>query len=92
MKLGFRFALLIAAVLATSSCKQVQMKLKEFAESGAEEVDDGGEVVSQEVSGFGVSGGGLPVLTSFRTVTAGEFQRFIGSDDRLAVVEFYADW
>ncbi|MDP0492059.1 MAG: thioredoxin domain-containing protein [Verrucomicrobiota bacterium JB023] len=39
-----------------------------------------------------VSADGLPVVTSFRTLSSRQFRALLAKEDRIVVVEFYADW
>lgn len=83
MKPVWGTAILMAVVMATTSCKQIQSQLKEFVESG------GPEALPESESLAGADG--LPVVTSFQTLPPASFQSFTGAGDRISVVEFYSD-
>lgn len=83
MKLVLGTTFLVALVLATSSCRQIQSSLREFAEQ------DGPEALSGSDSLAGQDR--LPVVTDFRALGPSTFESFTSGGDRVAVVEFYSD-
>lgn len=85
MRAHLGIALIVAAVFGTTSCKQIQSGLgglKDGLGSGPEALPD-----SESLAGMD----GLPVVSSFQTVTPATIGQFTGAGDRVSVVEFYSD-
>ena len=93
MESALGIALVVAVVFGTTSCKQIKSGVnsftKGFEEGLARRAGSGPEALPDSESLAGVDG--LPVVSSFQTVTPATFAHFTGAGDRISVVEFYSD-
>ncbi len=76
-------------LLAVAGCDRVKnlVNLK-----GSEDTEEGSSAKGESMPQAANVKSSLPVSTKFHSVSSAGFQPFIAKSDRIAVVEFYADW